>query len=172
MRTFWRRPLSVAVAVFLAGCAGYSGHGLRPGQATEAEVTAAMGAPAMVWPLPDGRRQLAFPRGPAGVHTYMAWFGADGRLESIRNVLAPEVFVEVLPGLGEAEVLRLLGPGEPAWTAHFPARNELVLEWRYYDDWGETARFDVLFDSTTKRVRSTDCRPESSFTRYRTPCSR
>ena len=36
-------------AVFITGCASYSGAGLKPGIATLQDVEATMGQPAMVW---------------------------------------------------------------------------------------------------------------------------
>lgn len=50
----------------------------------------------------------------------------------------------------QAEVLQLIGPPQPDWTAYFKARDELVWEWRYCDSWREAA-LDVLFDGTTKK---------------------
>ena len=51
-------------------------------------------------------------------------------------------------------VLCILGPSEPSWTACFKARDEVVWEWRYCDEWNEAARFDVLFDGSKGTVRS------------------
>ena len=150
-----RRIFGAVLAFMLAGCAGYSGSGLRPGVDGRDEVVHLMGLPAMEWADPDGARQLAYPRGPMGVHTYMAFLGPDGKLVRIENALDPAVFARVKPGMTSGEVLRLLGPPEPSWTAYFKARDELVWEWRYCDDWREPARFDVLFDGTSKTVRST-----------------
>lgn len=142
-------------ALLLAACAGYDGRGLRPGVASEADVVALMGEPAMRWTDADGRQQLAYPRGPAGVHTYMVWLGPDGRLERIENVLEERGFARLRPGQSDqAEVLRLLGPPQPQWTQYFKARDELVWEWRYCAGPGFLARFDVLFDGTTGIMRT------------------
>ncbi len=165
------RAFAVACCLLLAACAGYAGRGLMPGVAGEAEVRAVMGAPAMRWTLPDGGAQLAYPRGPAGFHTYMAFFDAAGRLERIVNVLDSAHFARVRPGMTQDEVLRLLGPSQPQWTAWFPARDELVWEWRYCDSWNEAARFDVLFDGATKTVRSTLTWTESQKSDYRVGCA-
>jgi hypothetical protein len=148
----WMPVLSV---VFLAACASYSGGGLKPGESRLEDVQRVMGEPAMRWQDADGSLQLAYPRGPAGYHTYMANFGADGRLQGIRNVLEPESFQRIRPGMTKDEVLRALGPSQPAWTAYFKARDELVWEWRYCDNWGDPSRFDVLFDGSQGTVRST-----------------
>lgn len=158
------------ICLLLAACAGYSGYGLQPGVATEAEVRATMGTPAMQWPLPDGGRQLAYPRGPGGFDTFMVYIGADGRLRETVNVLDMTYFARVQSGMTQAEVLQLLGPPQPQWTAYFAARDELVWEWRYCDSWREAARFDVLFDGSTKRVRTTMSWTEGSKSNWRIGC--
>lgn len=162
----------LALSLALAACAAYSGRGLQPGVAGEAEVRAVMGVPAMQWELADGGRQLAYPRGPAAFHTFMVFIGADGRLQRTVNVLDEAGFARVHSGMTQAEVLQLLGPPQPQWTAYFPARDELVWEWRYCDAWGDAARFDVLFDGTTKTVRSTLRWSESLRSHYRIGCNR
>ena len=58
-------------------------------------------------------------------------------------------------GMSKDEVLRILGPSYPGWTVYFKARDELVWEWRFCDVYSEPARFDVLFDGSTGKVRST-----------------
>jgi len=147
---------TVLVAVlFLGACASYDGRGLQPGQSAVSEVEQRMGAPAMRWKEPDGSELLAYPRGPAGYHTYMARIGPDGRLVSLENVLDMKHFALVRQGMSQDEVLRVLGPPYPGWTVYFKARDELAWEWRYCDDWNEPARFDVLFDGTSSKVRST-----------------
>jgi hypothetical protein len=151
-----RKPiLSLLAAALLAACASYDGRGLAVGVADEAGIVRTMGQPAMRWTLPDGATQFAYPRGPAGVHTYMVRIDANGKLANIENALTPKTFARVEAGMSGDDVLRLLGPSEPSWTAYFRARDELVWEWRYCNDWHKLARFDVLFDATAKRVRST-----------------
>ena len=83
----WKRLLAVCVSVLMAACVSYSGSNLKPGVSTSAEVIASMGEPAMVWKNPDGSAQLAYPRGPAGTQTFMAYIGPDGRLQRIEGVL-------------------------------------------------------------------------------------
>jgi hypothetical protein len=156
-----RLLLLLGMTLLLTVCAGYSGRNLKPGVATVSDVVAVMGEPAMRWSDADGRQQLAYPRGPAGTQTFMAWIGADGRLQRIEGVLDSAHFARIVPGkTDQAAVLRLLGPPQPQWTAYFERRNELVWEWRFCDDWGQTARFDVLFDATSGIVRSSYQRPD------------
>ena len=104
---------------------------------------------------PDGSVQLAYPRGPAGTQTFMARLGPDGKLLRIDKVLRPEVFARIQPGMTQEQVLRLIGPPQPHWTQYFKARDELVWEWLFCDNWNQEAFFDVLFDGTSKLVRST-----------------
>lgn len=151
---------AIVVCALLAACAGYDGRGLKPGASTAAEVAASMGEPAMRWHEADGSQVLAFPRGPEGAHTFMVRIGADGRLQHIGNVLDERVFARIATGDTQEKVLRLIGPPTPHWTAYFAARDELVWEWLYCDGGGQLARFDVLFDGTTQRVRSTLSRPD------------
>ena len=166
------RMAVVGMALFLFGCASYGGSGLKPGVATLPEVVVVMGEPAMRWKDADGREQLAYPRGPQGTQTFMVFMGPDGRLERIEHALDMGHFARIVPGKSDqAEVLRLLGPSQPQWTAYFEARDELVWEWRFCDNWGMVAFFDVLFDATTGIVRTAYQRPDDSSGRPRMPPS-
>ena len=147
-------------AVLLCSCASYSGRGLTPGKASVDDVIATMGEPAMRWQNPDGSMQLAYPRGPAGFNTFMVLVGQDQKLQRIEGVLNPTYFSLIQRGMTKDQVLRILGPSEPSWTAYFKRRDELVWEWRYCSMWIEASRFDVLFDGSTGTVRSTSERPE------------
>ncbi len=161
MISWLQKCLILLVPLLTTACASYDGRGLQPGVATIAEVVGQMGAPAMRWRDSDGSEQLAFPRGPAGTHTYMAFFAPDGRLLRIENVLESHHFGQIVAGRDDqAAILRLLGPPNPAWTAYFEARDELVWEWLFCDDWSKLARFDVLFDETSGLVRTTYQRPD------------
>ena len=146
---------AIILSVVLSACAAYGSGGLRPGEARLEDVLRVMGEPAMRWQDADGSLQLAYPRGPEGVHTFMAYIGPDGRLLKVENVLDDAGFARIRPGMTQEEVLRTLGPSWPGWTAYFKARDELVWEWRFCDTWNELARFEVLFDGSKKTVRST-----------------
>ena len=167
----------LCVACGLAGCAAYDGYPLQAGLSSKAEVLQTMGRPAEVWPTKSGGETLVYPRGPMGFHTFMMTVDAEGRLLARENALEPRIFALIQPGMTEEDVRRLLGPPVPHWTVYFEARDELVWEWRYCDDWGEPARFNVLFDGTSRRVRSTlslteGQRPDLGFGRMRIRCSR
>ncbi len=154
------RRFLIILLVLLSGCAAYGGYGLQPGVATLNEVLSTMGQPAMRWDDPDGRVQLAYPRGPMGTETYMVFVAPDGRLQRIEQVLTTAHFARIENGKSTKEdVLRLLGPSYPGWTMYFDRRDELAWEWRF-NDGGQAYRLDVLIDATTGIVRSTFKRME------------
>jgi hypothetical protein len=142
-------------AAFLSGCASYSGYNLKPGSTNLESVLQNMGKPAMRWENKDGSSQLAYTRGPMGYHTFMVSIGADHTLQKIENVLEEKFFSRILPGLSKDEVIRIIGPSYPNWTDYFESRDELVMSWRFCDEWHESTRFNVLFDNSKGVVRST-----------------
>ena len=147
--------LILCAILLLSGCAAYDGRGLQPGVASLADIERVMGPPALRWPEAAGGEKLAYPRGPVGVHTYMVWVDPAGRLVASENVLQTKYFARIQPGMTQEQVLRLIGPPQPHWTQYFKARDELVWEWLFCDNWNQEAFFDVLFDGTSKLVRST-----------------
>jgi hypothetical protein len=159
-----RRATLVAAAALLSACAGYSGSDLEPGRSTLPEVVASMGEPALRWEDPDGRVQLAFPRGPMGTETFMAHIAADGRLERIEAVLDAEHFARIEAGRSDqAAVLRVLGPPQAQLSVHFARGDELVWKWRFCDVFSRQALFAVAFDVRTTLVRSTYQVPDYRF---------
>jgi hypothetical protein len=157
-----KRWIALLSSALLAACASYSGSGLKPGEARLENVQSVMGTPALRWQDADGSVQLAYPRGPAGFHTFMARLGPDGRLQSITNVLEPASFARIRPGMTKDEVLRALGPPNYALTVYFKARDELVWDWRFCSDFRAASRFQVLFDNTLGIVRSAISQAESN----------
>jgi len=156
----------VLVAVLLIGllgaCAAYDGFSLQAGAARGEDVERVMGQPTIRWSEADGRQTLVYPRGPKGFHTYFVRVDSLGNVLGRENVLDTRHFSRIQLGMTSDEVLRHLGPPVPEWTIYFKARDELVWEWRYCDDWNEPARFNVLFDGTSRRVRSTLASSERS----------
>lgn len=142
MRSIRLWPLTL----LLTACAAYDGRDLVVGQATRAEVVARMGEPADSLSLTDGSTQLAYPRGPEGLHTFMVRLGPDGRLAGIENVLDHRYFAQIVPGESRRDdVRRLLGP--PAEIRDFARRQEQSWDYRFRGVWYRTARFVVIFDS-------------------------
>jgi len=147
--------IALIATLMLSACASYSGSGLKPGEARLEEVEAQMGAPALRWQDADGSVRLAYPRGPAGLDTFMVTLGPDGRLQSIANALNEQTFSAIRAGMTQDAVLRLIGPPNENRSVYFKARDELAWEWRFREFNRDLARFVVLFDASTRRVRST-----------------
>jgi len=99
--------------LLLAGCAGYDGRTLVPGQSSAAEVEKIMGPAADKRAGPDGESVLWFPRLPAGRVSYAARIGKDDRLIAVEQRLTKENVERLKPGVSrEADVRDLLGPPE------------------------------------------------------------
>jgi len=151
-------PRKAALLLFfllLSGCAVLGGPTYSPGVTTQAEVFSSKGPPAYFWEEPNGVKRFFWPTGPMGTSTVMARFDAQQRLLNIEEVLDTQHFSKIQAGMSMDEVLREVGPPYEPWTTYFKARDELAWEWRYCDSWGTAARFNVLFDATSKKVRST-----------------
>lgn len=150
----------ILTALIFSSCVSYSGKRLIPGTANTHDVLRTMGTPEMRWQNPDGSLQLAYARGPEGFNTFMVFIGPDQKLRHIEDVLNPNNFSLIQPGMNKDQVLRILGPSEPSWTLNFDSRNELVWQWRYCSAEREASRFKVLFDNSKGTVRSTSQRAE------------
>ena len=150
-----RKTALLLLALLLSGCAILGGPTFTPGVTTQTEVFSRHGAPVYFWEEASGVQRFFWPTGPMGTSTIMARFDSKQRLVSYEEVLNTEHFAKIQAGMSMDDVLRELGPSYPGWTTYFKARDELVWEWRYCDSWNAAARFNVLFDGTTKKVRST-----------------
>ena len=98
-------------ALLLAGCAGYDGRALVPGQSTSAEVDKVMGPAKAKRVLASGETLLWYPRQPSGAVSYAARIGKDDRLISIEQRLTRENLDRLQPGVSrDSDVLDVLGP--------------------------------------------------------------
>lgn len=136
---------AAAGVVLLAGCAAYSGYGLKPGVAKADEVRRTMGAPERICEGADGGQIWIYPRGPAGYATFNARLDRNGVLLGIENVLDERGFARVQAGKStKQDILCLFG--SPYYETYFKSRRELVWDYRFKDAWGYPARFHVLFN--------------------------
>jgi hypothetical protein len=148
----------LALLLFAAGCAGYEGRGLVPGQSTAAEVEALMGPAAERRPGPNGETVLWFPRLPYGRASYAARIGPDGKLVSLEQRLTEENLVFLERGKTTDQLVHdLFGPPNRVdqfprmqreiWTYQMPAvmtewkvllvqfsPDHVLREWYYIDD--------------------------------------
>lgn len=135
--------VSVA-AMFVAGCDAQRADQLVEDVSTEADVQRLFGKPRTVTIAPDGSRTLEYPRQPEGYANYVMVIGPDGKLKSLRQLLNPDNFAKVQPGMDRSTVTGLLGPH--ARERRFDLKRETVLDWRFRD--GQDAKlFSVTFDA-------------------------
>lgn len=123
-----RKAGAFLLLLFLSACAGYSGHGLVPGQSTVAEVEATMGPPALVREAPGGETVYWYPRLPFGRESYAARIAPDGRLVAIEQRLSAEHIAKIRPNETTAEqVLDILGP--PSEVYRYPRQQREAWEY-------------------------------------------
>ena len=114
--------------LLLAGCAGYDGRSLVPGQSSGAEVEKVMGPAADKRAGAGGETVLWFPRLPYGRVSYAARIGKDDRLIAVEQRLTRENLDQLKPGVSrENDVRDLLGP--PQRIDRFPFKQ--VDAWTY-----------------------------------------
>src|SRR5688572_4624988 len=117
------------VLLLLAGCAGYDGRTLVPGQSTGAEVEKLMGPAKEKRAGPNGETVLWFPRLPAGRVSYAARIGSDDRLIAIEQRLTREYLGQLKPGVSrESDVRDVLGP--PYRIDAFPRMQRDAWTWQ------------------------------------------
>jgi hypothetical protein len=136
------------LALVAAGCANFAA--ISPGTLAQ-EVEAHVGAPGTAWKNADGSEVWEYPLGPTGVQTFMIDIGPDRAVHAVHQVLKEEYFSRVYAGMSRDDVRRLLGRPKEVW--YFPARDEEVWVWRYFEV--SYRFFNVLFDRTGGTVRTT-----------------
>jgi outer membrane protein assembly factor BamE (lipoprotein component of BamABCDE complex) len=154
----WATALLAALA--LVACDAKRIEKLEEGVATEADVRRVFGVPTTTYDDGGGVRTLVYTRQPEGQTAYMISIGADGRMSALRQVLRPDVFARITPGLDQPQVLRAIGP--PAKTQRYELRREEVWDWRFQDG-TEAKVFAVVFDDGG-RVRRTETLPDPRVT--------
>lgn len=137
----------------LAGCDQRRIEKLEEGVSTEADVRAQFGAPENVWDGPGGARTLEYNRNPAGHENYMITIGPDGKMSALRQVLNPNTFASVQPGLSMEQVRRMLG--KPAKKTPYALKGEEAWDWRWMQMPNTSMVFTVWFDKDYRVVRTT-----------------
>ena len=141
----------VSIALFapfallaLAACDPQRISELKEGVSTEADVRDRFGVPENVWDEPGGGHTLEYNRQPAGQVNYMITVGSDGRLVAVRQVLTPENFARITPGMDMALVRRSLG--KPAKVTPYRLSGETHHDWRF----AEPPNIPKVFTVVTK----------------------
>jgi outer membrane protein assembly factor BamE (lipoprotein component of BamABCDE complex) len=141
-----------AAAAGLLGCDAQRIDQLEEGVATEADVRAQFGTPEKVWDAPGGARIFEYNRQPSGHRNYMVTIGADGKMSALRQVLTPEHFAKVQPGMAMEEVRKMLG--KPMKVTPFVLKHETDYDWRYLLPPNQSMVFTVVFDPDMRVLRT------------------
>ncbi len=160
----------------LVGCDQQRIAELEEGVATEADVRARFGEPEKTWSAADmasvpatggaaqaltapGARTLEYNRQPQGMVNYMITIGSDGKMSALRQVLNPQNFAAVLPGMSMEQVRKLLG--KPFKTTPYALKNQTHYDWRYLNPPNTPMIFSVVMDADLRVVNSASVVEES-----------
>ena len=160
----------------LVGCDQQRIAELEEGVATETDVRARFGEPEKTWDAADmanvpvtggaaqaltapGARTLEYNRQPQGMVNYMITINADGKMSALRQVLNPQNFAAVLPGMSMEQVRKLLG--KQLKVTPYALKNQTHYDWRYLNPPNTAMIFTVVFDADL-RVVSTGSMEEES----------
>ncbi|HSV51108.1 MAG TPA: outer membrane protein assembly factor BamE [Burkholderiaceae bacterium] len=136
----------------LAGCDPQRISELEEGVSTEADVRARFGEPENVWDAPNGGRTFEYNRQPAGHKNYMITIGPDGKMSALRQVLTPENFAKVQPGMMMEDVRKMLG--KPMKITPYELKREVHYDWRYMEPPNTSMVFSVIFSPDYKVLRT------------------
>ena len=139
-----------ALLVF-AGCDNQAISELEEGVSTEADVVARFGQPENVWDAPDGR-VFEYNRQPQGQKNYMITIGPDGKMRALRQVLSPENFARVQPGMSMEALRKMLG--KPAKVTPYPLKRETEWEWRWVQPPNSPMVFTAVMNDDQRVLRS------------------
>ena len=120
-------PMLAALVLALSACAVLTPPGALPLGTTIDEARHAYGGPTAQYPLPGGGTRLEFAMGSFGKQTFMLDFDASGHLVANRQVLTPDVFATIKPGMSQLDVLSRIG--RP--VSVFPIGWQQLQVWNY-----------------------------------------
>ena len=142
----------LCAALALVACDPQRVADLEEGVSTEADVRARFGEPEIIWDAPGGGRTLEYNRQPAGHKNYMITIGTDGKMSALRQVLTPENFAKIQPGMMMEDVRRRLG--KPAKITPYELKREVHYDWRYMEPPNTSMVFTVVFNPDYKVLRT------------------
>ncbi len=155
----------------LAGCDPQRIAELEEGVATEADVRARFGEPEKVWEASDmastpspgaaaapGARTFEYNRQPQGMVNYMITIGPDGKMSALRQVLSPQNFAKIVPGMAMEQVRKTLG--KPMKITPYAAQQQTNYDWRYLNPPNTAMVFTVVFDSDLKVLSTASVQEE------------
>jgi outer membrane protein assembly factor BamE (lipoprotein component of BamABCDE complex) len=152
------RTAFCAALFMLAGCDPQRISELEEGVSTEADVRERFGAPEAVWEAPGGGQVYEYNRQPAGDANYQITIGPDGKMAALRQVLTPQNFAQITPGMAVEEVRKRLG--KPMKVTPYALKRETHYDWRYRDGPNQNDRkvFTVVVDGDLRVVSTQSAR--------------
>jgi hypothetical protein len=146
LRRHW---LMAGSALLLVACAGEPTR--LPLGVSRAEVVQRLGAPTATYPMPGGGERLQYSRAPAGYEVNNVDLDAAGRVVSIRQELADNMFDRTIkPGVWrEADVLRTYG--RPLDITRVSSFDGVIWSWHYKSI--NTPRFLYIYLDPTGLVQ-------------------
>jgi hypothetical protein len=142
----------MATLLSVIGCDPQRIQELEEGVATEADVRAKFGEPEKIWDGSGDTRIFEYNRQPQGMRNYMISIGPDGKMSALRQVLTPENFARVQPGMPMEDVRRMLG--KPAKIMTFDLKKETAWDWRFLQPPGTSMIFTVYVNPDQYVVRT------------------
>jgi hypothetical protein len=147
--------VATLATALLSSCASPPTVGSR-----EEAVRAYFGSPTAQRTTPEGTKVLDYSRAPLGHENWRVTVGKDGTVQSVRQLLAEDNFVNVRTGMTKAQVEEQLGRhGE---TMAFPNLGEEVWSWRFWGGQSQPMFFNAHFDNAGRlkyTTRTEEIRP-------------
>ena len=151
-RALSRLAIALLASLLLAACDPQAISELEEGVSTEADVRERFGAPEAVWDGAGGEQIYEYNRQPAGHTNYMITIGADGKMSALRQVLTPQNFARIEPGMPMEDVRRMLG--KPMKVTTYALKRQTHYDWRYQDgpNTSDSKIFTVVLNSDLRVV--------------------
>jgi len=143
----------VIVTLGLGACALFHPPGGLPLGTTIEQARQELSGQTGQYVLAGGGTRLEFARGGLGKRTDMLDFDASGHLVSNRQVLTPDIFATIMPGMSQTDVLSRIG--RPVGV--FPVGYQKLQVWNYRFGGleGDCVVFQVSFANATHMVTET-----------------
>ncbi len=148
MKVFYKFLCLTVATLAVAACDPQRVEKLEEGVSSEVDVRKQFGDPVTVTVAADGSRSMDYPRQPEGWTNYVITIGPDGKMSSLRQLLNPDNFAKIKPGLSQQDVRNILG--RPAKTVPYALKKEEVWDWRFKHLGQNSQMFSVTFDAGGK----------------------
>jgi hypothetical protein len=172
----------ISLLLGLVGCDQKRIERLEEGVSTEADVRAQFGEPEKIWSAADmassplagglaraaaepGARTFEYNRQSEGMSNYMITIGPSGAMTALRQVLTPQNFSAIVPGMSMEQVRKMLG--KPMKVTPYALKQQTEYDWRYLNPPNTAMIFTVVFDSDLRVVQTASVDEESVYPKSR-----